>query len=269
MKSVSPGDRVSGEGHIGCGYCFSCRTGQSHICHRVDILGVDIQGCFAPYVVLPESNVWKVDPEICDDQACLFDPFGNAMHTVMAQPISGRQVMVLGCGPIGLMAVGILRAGGADRIIAIDPLPGRRELAELMGADCVLEQADEDTVKDLTDREGADVLLEMSGNAKAIADGFRCVRNGGTVSLLGIPGGDVSIPWAEQIIFKGLTILGINGRRMYDTWYQCESFLRRNHKLIEPLITHHLAFEEFEEGIKAMREGTACKVVLDWEGAKT
>ncbi len=265
VQSVRPGDRVSGEGHIGCGHCFCCRTGQSHICDAVDIIGVDINGCFAPYVVQPESKIWNVDPAITDEQACLFDPFGNAMHTVMAQPISGKQILVTGCGTIGLMAIGIAHVGGADRVIAIEPNPVKRELAKIMGADFVLEAAQQDDVKKLTDRDGVDVLLEVSGHPKAINDGFKCVRNGGQVSLLGIPAGDITLPWASQIIFKGLTIHGINGRKMYDTWYQCESFLRRYPKLIEPLITHRLPFDRFEEGIRAMQAGNACKVVLDWQ----
>jgi len=268
VQSVQPGDRVSGEGHIGCGHCYCCRTGQSHICEHVDILGVDIQGCFAPYVLLPESNIWKVDPRIPDDQACLFDPFGNAMHTVMAQPISGKQVLVTGCGTIGLMAIGICHSGGADKVIAVDPNPKKREMAEKMGADVVLEQAEEHAVKDLTDRGGADVLLEMSGYPQAIVAGFKSVRHGGTVSLLGIPPDEVTLTWAEDLIFKGLTIYGINGRKMYQTWYQCESFLRRDPELIEPLITHRLPFDRFEEGIHAMQDGSACKVVLDWQDAK-
>jgi len=191
------------------------------------------------------------------------------MHTVMAQPISGKQVLVVGCGPIGLMAIGICRVGGADRVIAADPNPRRRELAKAMGADIVLERPVEAEVKGQTDREGADVLLEMSGSPEAIPEAFRCVRNGGQVALLGIPPGEVALPWAEQIIFKGLTIHGINGRRMYDTWYHCESFLRRHRNLIEPLITHRLRYDQFEQGIRAMQSGEACKVVLDWQDAPT
>ena len=268
VKMVQPGDRVSGEGHIGCGYCYACRTGQSHICEKVDILGVDINGCFAPYVVLPESNIWKVDPAIPDDHACLFDPFGNAMHTVMAQPISGRQVLVVGCGSIGLMAVGILHVGGADLIIAVEPNPFKREIAKKMGADVVMEEIDPKEIKALTDRDGVDVVLEMSGNPKAIVKAFDCIRNGGDVALLGIPPGEVCITWAKQIIFRGLTIRGINGRKMYETWYQSERFLRHYPELIEPVITHRLPFDRFEDGIKAMQDGTGCKVVLDWTNAK-
>jgi len=268
VERVKAGDRVSGEGHIGCGHCYCCRTGQSHICDRVDILGVDIHGCFAPYVTLPESNIWHVDADICDDQACLFDPFGNAMHTVMAQPISGKQVLVVGCGTIGLMAVGILHVGGADRVIAVDPNPVKQKLAKLMGADVVLEQADADAVRECTDRGGADVMLEMSGHPGAFVRGFDCVRNGGEVSLLGIAPQEIALDWAKQVIFKGLTIHGINGRRMFDTWYQCESFLRRRRDLIEPLITHRLPFDQFEAGIHAMQGGDAVKVVLDWQNAE-
>jgi threonine 3-dehydrogenase len=268
VQSVVPGNRVSGEGHIGCGRCYCCRTGLSHICDKVDLLGVDINGAFSQYLVLPEKNIWKVDPQICDDQACLFDPFGNAMHTVMAQEISGKQLLVTGCGTIGLMAIGIARVGGADAIIAVDPNPAKLELAKKMGADYVLEKADEKKVKDLTDRGGVDVLLEMCGFPQAIRDGFRCVRNGGEVALLGIPADDITVAWAEQIIFKGITIRGINGRRMFDTWYQCESFLRRQPRLIEPVITHRLKYHEFDKGVKAMQSGDACKVILDWDSAK-
>jgi len=268
VHRVKPGDRVSGEGHIGCGHCYCCRTGQSHSCDLVDILGVDIQGCFAPYVTLPQSNIWKVDEAIDDDQACLFDPFGNAMHTVMSQPISGKQVLVVGCGTIGLMAIGILHVGGADRVIAVDPNPVKQELAKIMGADVVLDQADGAAVREVTDRDGADVMLEMSGHPGAFVRAFDCVRNGGMVSLLGISGQEIALDWAKQVIFKGLTIHGINGRQMFDTWYQCESFLRRHPSLIEPLITHRLPFDEFEAGIHAMQGGDAVKVVLDWEDAK-
>ena len=268
VKRVKPGDRVSGEGHIGCGHCYCCRTGQIHICDRVDILGVDVQGIFATYACVPESNIWQVDPAICDDQAALFDPFGNAMHTVMAQPISGKQVLVVGCGTIGLMAIGILHVGGADKVIAVDPVPIKQDLARTMGADVVFESCDAEAVRDLTDRGGVDVMLEMSGNAGAFRRAFDCVRNGGMVSLLGISPERIDLNWAEQVIFKGITIHGINGRRMYDTWYQCESFLRRHSDLIEPLITHRLPFGRFEEGIQAMQDGTAVKVVLDWTDAK-
>jgi len=267
VTSVKVGERVSGEGHIGCGHCYCCRTGMAHICQTTRIIGVDIAGCFAKYVKVPESNIWKVDPAIVDDQACLFDPFGNAMYTTLEQPVSGRQVLVLGCGTIGLMAIGILRVCGADRIIAVNRGSFKRELAKKMGADVVFADVDVDAIKKETDH-GVDLLLEMSGNPKAIVDALRCMRNGGEAALLGIPGTDVTVPWAQTIIFKALTLRGINGRRMFQTWYQCESLLRRQPKLIEPVITHRLPFDQFEEGVKAMQERNACKVVLDWTNAE-
>lgn len=265
---AKPGDRVSAEGHIVCGKCFCCRTGKGHICNDVKIIGVDTNGCFAPYVVMPECNLWKVDPSISDDQACLFDPFGNAMHTVGAQEVRGKSVLIVGCGAIGLMAIGIASAHGAEKIIAVEPNPFKRTLAKQMGADVILKSTDEAAIKRETG-DGVDVLLEMSGYAPAIVEGLRCVRNGGEVALLGIPAGDVPIPWASQIVFKALTLRGINGRRMYDTWYQCESILRKKPGLMEPCITHRLPFDKFEEGIKAMQDGSACKVVLDWSNART
>ena len=201
----------------------------------MDIIGVDVNGCFAPYVVLPESNIWKVDPEISDDQACLFDPFGNAMHTVMAQPISGKQVLVTGCGTIGLMAIGIVHAGGADRVIAVEPNPIKQKMAKIMGADVVLDRADEGTVKKMTDRDGVDVLLEMSGHPKAINDGFRCVRNGGQVSLLGIPGGEVVDPVGVADYFQGVD----------DSWDQRTENVR-----------HVVSVREFSEAISEIDRAT-------------
>ena len=267
VRFVKPGERVSAEGHIACGTCYCCRTGQPHICEHVRILGVDVDGCFAEYVVVPEASVWKVDDAIPDDHACLFDPFGNAMHTVMSQPVAARQVLVVGCGMIGLMAIGILRQSGVDLIIAAEPRPLKRKLAKVMGADIVLEGPDEAAVKEAADHDGVDVLLEMSGHPRAIVDGFRCVRHGGDVSLLGIPPANVSVPWAEQIIFKALTVRGVNGRRIFETWYQCESFLRRHPDMIQPVITHRLPFTQFDEAITAMQDGKACKVILDWQEA--
>lgn len=269
VRTVRPGERVSGEGHIVCGHCRQCRTGNAHICTDVRVIGVDTNGCFAPYVVVPESNIWRVHPAISDDQAALFDPFGNAMHTVAAQPVAGRTVLVIGCGAIGLMAIGIARANGADIIIAAEPNGNKRKLATLMGADTVLECVNERAVKEAAGSEGVDVMLEMSGAPKAIVEGLRCMRNGGDAALLGIPNSEVSVPWAEQVIFKAITLRGINGRRMFETWYQCESLLRRQPKLLEPLITHRLPFDKFEQGVRAMQDGTACKVVLDWTNART
>jgi threonine 3-dehydrogenase len=268
VKDVKVGDRVSGEGHIGCGHCYSCRTGNSHICDRVDILGIDIHGAFADYVVIPETNVWPLTPDIPDHLGAIHDPFGNAMHTVMAVPVSGKTVLIMGAGMIGAMAVGICHAIGAFQIIAVDTNPLKLELARKMGAHHALNPAQTDVskiVKDLTNGEGIDTLLEMSGNPQAIRTGFELTRNGGHVSLLGIPTEEVSLDLARHVIFKGLTIHGINGRRMYETWYQCTGFLRNRLLDLSPVITHQLPFEKFEEGLQLMKAGQAGKVILDLE----
>ena len=266
VSGMSIGDRVSGEGHIGCGHCYACRTGNAHICDRVDILGIDINGCFADYVLLPDTNVWKLPEDLPDHYAAILDPFGNAMHTVMAVPISGKTVLIMGSGMIGAMAAGICRAIGAIQIIAVDPNPLKLDIARQMGAHVTINPASEDVeqrVRELTESHGVDTLLEMSGNPVAIHQGLDLTRNGGDVALLGIPSEDVTLDLARQIIFKGITIHGINGRLMYETWYQCTSFLRNGSLDLAPVITHQMPFEEFETGLRLMAAGKAGKVVLD------
>lgn len=266
VTSVRVGDRVSGEGHIGCGNCYSCRTGNSHICDHVDIIGIDVDGCFADYLILPAGNVWPLTPDIPDHLGAIHDPFGNAMHTVMTVPISGKSVLVMGSGMIGAMAVGICRAIGAFEIIAVDTNPMKLDLARKMGAHHTLNPTLHDVpklVKDLTDGEGVDTLLEMSGHPDAIRMGLDLTRNGGHVSLLGIPPDEVSLNLAKLVIFKGLTLHGINGRRMYETWYQCTGFLRNRLLDLSPIITHQLKFEEFEQGLELMKAGKAGKVILE------
>src|SRR5438552_10679335 len=222
------GQRVSGEGHIGCGVCEPCRTGNAHICEKVDIIGIDRDGSFAQFLSLPEENIWPVHPDIPDHIAAIFDPLGNAMHTVMAAGVSGRSVMITGTGIIGLMAVNIARAAGAGMIIASDVDDRRLHLARSLGADLTLKANDPEwqtIIRAATHDQGPQVLLEMSGNATAIRQGFKALRNGGTAALLGIPSEAVELDLANDIIFKGATVLGINGRLMYETWFQMESFL--------------------------------------------
>jgi threonine 3-dehydrogenase len=266
VTDVKLGDRVSGEGHIGCGHCYSCKTGNSHICDRVDIIGIDVNGAFADYLILPVGNVWPLSDDIPDHLGAIHDPFGNAMHTVMSVPVSGKTVLVMGSGMIGAMAVGICRAIGAFQIIAVDTNPLKLDLARKMGAHHTFNPTLHDIpqlVKDLTRSEGVDTLLEMSGSAAAIRTGLSLTRNGGSVALLGIPTEEVSLDLAKEVIFKGLTIHGINGRRMYETWYQCTGFLRNRLLDLSPVITHRLKLEQFEEGLQLMKEGKAGKVVLD------
>lgn len=260
------GDRVSGEGHIGCGRCQACRTGNGHICETVDILGVDCDGCFAQYLRLPEENVWPVHPSIPDRLAAIFDPLGNAMHTVTAAGVSGKTVLITGVGVIGLMATSIARAAGASLILAVDVEPRRLEHARELGAGHVFDAHDPDwprEVRRLTRGQGPDVLLEMSGSPSAIQSGFRALRNGGTVALLGLPSNPVELNFADDIIFKGATILGINGRRMYETWYQVEGFVLSGRLSLEGIISHELPIADYERAFGLLQTGEAIKVVLD------
>jgi threonine 3-dehydrogenase len=258
------GDRVSGEGHVFCGNCRPCRTGNAHICTECQIIGIDRDGCFARYLSLPEQNVWPVHPDIPDKVAAVMDPLGNAVHTVMTAGVSGKTVLITGVGIIGLMAVSVARAAGASRIFVTDVDPRRLQVARTLGADHTFLATSPWTaeVQSLTGGLGADVLLEMSGHPAAIRDGFMAMAGGGTAALLGIPGRPIEVDLAREIIFKGTTIHGINGRRLFETWYQMESFLLGGQLQLDPIITHVLQMDEFETGIRMMQSGEAIKVVL-------
>jgi len=265
VSRVAVGTRVSAEGHIGCGFCEPCRTGNGHICEKVDIIGIDIDGCFAQFLVVPEENVWPVHPNIPDKVAAILDPLGNAVHTVMAPGVSGRSVLITGVGIIGLMAIGIARAAGAGTILVTDVDRRRLELAKELGADETYLATDPDwpaEVRKRTLNQGPQVWLEMSGHPRAIRDGFKILRNGGTVAMLGLASNPVELDLPNDIIFKGATVLGINGRRMYETWYQMESLLLSGRLRIDPVITHQIDLVDFEKGFKAMQSGEAIKVVM-------
>jgi threonine 3-dehydrogenase len=267
VSAVTVGDRVSGEGHIGCGQCYACRTGQGHICDRVDIIGIDVAGCFADYVRLPDSNVWKLHPSISDDLGAIHDPLGNAMHTVMVNDVSGQSVLVVGAGPVGLMATNIARAAGAIDIVTLDVNPKRLAMAHFMGADAAHDPRDPRIEEILLARtrggRGFDVMLEASGNPGGIALGIKLLRSGGWASLLGIPSNDVTFNLARDVIFKGITLHGVNGRRMYETWYQVESFLTHGRIDPIPVISHVLPLEEFATAFDLLHRGDAIKVILD------
>lgn len=268
VPGIQPGDIVSGEGHIGCGHCFFCRTGQGHICRQMRIIGVDRDGCFAHYFRFPAANVWKVRPEIPADAAAIFDPFGNAMHTVMAQSVAGKTVAVMGAGAIGLMACKIAASAGALSVFAVDPQPHKRKLALSYGADEVFDPT-EDAWKDrllghTRESSGVDVVLEMSGSRTGVRDTFELVRPGGEVALLGIPPADVNLNLADAIIFKAVTVRGINGRLMFQTWYQCEQFLLEGKVDLLPLITHRFSYRDYEQAFDVLERGEAVKVILDW-----
>jgi threonine 3-dehydrogenase len=260
------GQRVSAEGHIGCGVCQPCRTGNGHICEKVDILGIDTDGCFAQFVAIPEENIWPVHPDIPDHLAAIFDPLGNAMHTVMAAGVSGRSVLITGVGIIGLMAVSIAHAAGAGKILVTDRDSKRLALAKTLGADEAFDAADSDwptKARELTHNQGPEVLLEMSGNPKAIRQGFSALRNGGTAALLGLPAEPVALDLPNDIIFKGATVLGINGRKMFETWYQVENFLLSGRLNIDPIVTHRLPMKDFQRGFDLMQSGEGIKIVLE------
>jgi len=265
VRRTSVGERVSAEGHIACGFCQLCRTGNAHICEKVDILGIDCNGCFAQYVAVPEDNIWPVHVDIPDHIAAVFDPLGNAMHTVMSAGVSGKSVLITGVGTIGLMAVTIAKAAGASRILVSDVDQKRLDLARRLGADETYLATSADWVKearDATGHLGAEVLLEMSGNPTAIRQGFQALRNGGTAALLGLPAKEVAFDLANDIIFKGATVIGVNGRRMFETWYQVQDFVLSGKLDLEPIITHQLEFANFEQGFRKMQSGEGIKVVL-------
>lgn len=268
VDNVKPGEIVSGEGHIGCGHCFFCRTGQGHICREMQIIGVDRTGCFAEYFAFPAANIWKVLPEIPSDFAAIYDPFGNAMHTVMAQSVAGKSVAVMGVGSIGLMACKIASVAGALSVIAIDPQENKRRMALAYGATAAFDPTQNgwkgDLLKHTRENSGVDVVLEMSGSRPGIHDTFEIVRPGGEVALLGIPPADVSLNLSDAIIFRSVTVRGINGRLMFETWYQCERFLLERKVDLEPLITHRLSYREYERAFEVLERGEAIKVILDW-----
>ena len=265
VTTVKEGDLVSAEMHVACGKCMQCRIGEAHICQHVRILGVDEDGAFAEYAIIPETNIWKLSPQIPHEYATLLDPLGNAVHAVLSGPIAAQTVAVTGCGAIGLFSIVVAKACGAAKVFAVEVNEHRRAVAAKMGADVVLNPTTDDVVgriKDETDGTGVDVLLEMSGVATAIRTGFEALRTGGRASLLGIPSKPFELDFARDIIFKGAIVLGINGRKMFETWFQMEALLATGKLNLEPAITHRLKLSEFEQAMELLRTGDAIKVIL-------
>jgi threonine 3-dehydrogenase len=260
-----PGDIVSGEGHVTCGRCRHCLAGRRHLCANTVGLGVGRDGCFAEYVVLPMTNVWHHWPGIDEDVAAIFDPFGNAVHTALAFPVLGEDVLITGAGPIGLMATAVVRHAGARHIVVSEPNPVRRALAAQMGATLTVDPRTEslaDAQTSLGMVEGFDVGLEMSGNAAAIRTMMDGMAHGGSIAILGIPTQDISID-VNEIVFKLLTIRGIYGREMYETWYKMTVMLQSGMD-IKPCITHRFPFTDHVAAFAAARSGDSGKVILDW-----
>jgi threonine 3-dehydrogenase len=265
VTSVRPGDFVSAEMHVACGKCIQCRTGEQHICQNVKIIGVDADGAFAEFVRIPEANIWKLDSTLPRAWGSLLDPLGNAVHTVLAGEIATKSVAIVGCGPIGLFAIAVAKLCGAAEVFAIEVNPYRRGLAAKMGADVVLGPGDGDTAAKIlhaTGGSGVDVLLEMSGHQEGIRTGFKVLRTGGRASLLGIPPREISINLAEDIIFKGATVQGINGRKMFETWFQMEALLKSGRLDLDPVISHTMPLKDFAAAMDLLKSGEASKIIL-------
>lgn len=260
-----PGQIVSGEGHVVCGHCRNCMAGRRHLCADTKGIGVNRPGAFAEYISVPMTNVWHHADGIPLDVASIFDPFGNAVHTALTFPVLGEDVLITGAGPIGCMAAAVAKHAGARFVVVTDVNPWRLELAKKVGATRVVDVRNEklaDVQKELGMVEGFDVGLEMSGNAAAFRDMIANMCHGGKIAMLGIPPEDISIDW-NDVIFNMLTIKGIYGRQMYETWYQMTVLLQGGLD-IEPIITHRLNYREYETGFEAMFSGQSGKVVLDW-----
>jgi threonine 3-dehydrogenase len=265
VTNVKAGDHVSVEGHFTCGVCKACRTGNAHVCKYTRSFGISAPGCFAEYAVIPAGNAILNHPQFPFELACLQDPMGNAVQTVLSGEIVGKTVAVIGVGPIGLMAVLVAKACGAGRIYAVDINEYRLNMAKQFGADALINSSGKSISEELhklTDGEGVEVVLEMSGNPAAIRQGIESAANAGRVSLLGIPSQDVAIDIAKHIIFKGIRLEGITGRKMYETWYQMKGLLDSGRVDLKPLVTHSFSLNQYKEAFELVRSGQCGKVVF-------
>ncbi|NDV58145.1 L-threonine 3-dehydrogenase [Bacteroides sp. 519] len=266
VKNLKIGDRVTGEGHIACGHCRNCRRGKKHVCANTIGVGVNRDGAFAEYLSIPAENVVKLDPRISDDMASIMDPFGNATHTALSFPVVGEDVLITGAGLIGSMATAICRFAGARYIVVSDLSDNRLEIAKKMGATLTINPKRGETVEQAMKQlnmSGFDIGLEMSGSPKAFNEMLDNMYNGSKISLLGIQPAGTAINW-DKVIFKALTLKGIYGREMWETWYQMEQMLISGINL-EPIITHRFSVDDFQKGFEVMDGGESGKVILDWE----
>jgi threonine 3-dehydrogenase len=266
VHDLEIGDVVSGEGHIVCGRCRNCLAGRRHLCNATLGVGVNRPGAYAEYLSIPVTNIWHADPSIPTDLLAIFDPFGNATHTTLAFEVLGEDVLITGAGPIGIMATAIARHAGARYVVTTDLIPYRLELAKKMGATVALDvrkRSIAEVQKELGMKEGFDVGLEMSGSGAAFRDMLANMCHGGKIAMLGIPSEDLTIDW-NTVIFSGLTIKGIYGREMYETWYLMQSMIQTGLD-ITPVITHRFHYTEFEQAFEVMRSGNSGKVIMNWE----
>jgi threonine 3-dehydrogenase len=265
VTHYKPGDRVSGEGHITCGYCRNCRAGKRHLCHKTVGVGIQRDGAFAEYLVIPESNVWPIHEDIPSEIAAFLDPFGNAVHTALSYEMVGEDVLITGAGPIGIMAVAVCKFVGARNVVITDVNDYRLELARKLGATKAINVSQEnikDSYTDLNMTNGFDVGLEVSGNPSAFKDMLAHMYNGGRVALLGLLPESTQINW-DEIIFKGLHVKGIYGREMYETWYKMTQMLRSGLDISE-VLTHRYPVDQFQDAFDVISSGQCGKVVLEW-----
>ena len=265
VNDFRPGEVVSGEGHVVCGRCRNCLAGRRHLCAHTQGVGVNRPGAFAEYIALPMANIWRHNPNVNRDVAAIFDPLGNAVHTALSFPVLGEDVLITGAGPIGIMAAAVARHAAARYIVITDINPSRLELARKMGVTLAVnpkETSLEDVQKRLGMQEGFDIGLEMSGNPSALHDMIANASHGAKIAMLGIPAKEMAIDW-RKVIFNMLTIKGIYGREMYETWYKMTVMLESGLD-ITPVITHRFPYHDFEHGFAAMRSGNSGKVILDW-----
>ncbi len=265
VRGFDVGDRVSAEGHVTCGVCRNCRAGRRHLCIDTIGIGVNRAGAFADYISVPAFNVFKLPDVISDDMASILDALGNATHTALSFDLVGEDVLITGAGPIGIMAVAIARYAGARHVVITDINDYRLELARKMGATVALNVTSgslDESMRDLGMEEGFDVGMEMSGNPSAYSELLRTMHHGGQVALLGIPPTEMQVDW-NQVIFKGLLLKGIYGREMFETWYKMSSMLQSG-LMIEPIITHRFALDDYQEAFELMESGQSGKIILDW-----
>jgi threonine 3-dehydrogenase len=266
VNDFHPGELVSGEGHVVCGRCRNCMAGVRHLCANTSGVGVNRPGCFAEFIALPMTNLWRHDSRVDRDAAAIFDPFGNAVHTALIFDVLGEDVLITGAGPIGIMAAAVARHAGARYIVITDVNDYRLELAKKVRVDMALnirQTSITDAQKKLGMKEGFDVAMEMSGNASAFRDMLSNMAHGGRIAILGIPSEEISIDW-HKVIFNMLTIKGIYGRQMYETWYKMTVLLQSGLD-IRPVITHRFSYKNYEEAFQVMRSGNSGKVILNWE----
>lgn len=266
VNDFHAGEIVSGEGHVVCGRCRNCMAGRRHLCAHTSGVGVNRAGAFAEYISLPMSNIWRHHEGVDKDVASIFDPFGNAVHTALQFPILGEDVLITGAGPIGLMAAAVARFAGARHVVVTDVNEHRLALAKKVGATRAVNVKTTklaDVQKELGMQEGFDIGLEMSGNAAAFRDMIGQMSHGGKIAMLGIPPEEIAINW-NDVIFSMLTIRGVYGREMYETWYKM-SVMIESGLSIDPVITHRFSYKNFEEGFRIMNSGNCGKVILDWE----